>query len=490
VSPDQLKAPVIGWHGGASDESIRGVPGSSTVPTSAKQYARDWMKMGVAVFAELEQSIKTTGKVPAQILSLADSDWDEKAGHNGFKASSNTYGKRDKEQGNYRGVSTGVAAFYARDGVAFEPVGHSPVPMPMPMKSADVGGVTRVYNDTSFLNDGSVFFTANVGDLFVMAGRLGDEKTGELVMWTVKPDERSPIGTVTKDGFTVAGLTLEGQYHLTKYVDGHVIAKKRVSPEELLLLEPKAVALDQSEEANKGRDAWYAALSKAGVSLHNSASLGNVIGDKRTFVVSAASAYGSLPVTPAETKALWASLLKAFPNEAFLTGGTNVTKSLQQKDGSATMVKAPEFVFHEAAKAKNATMVGFVPEQTNATDLAPQLENLFIAGRKGEWDAPLVAAMGVAGEHKGAVIFMGGGNSITRAINEAAKDPATPVVLVVSRDLEAKVKAKMAGADVTTMGASDAAAVDLLARGALPSNFLLVKAGDDLGAMLKRKLSG
>lgn len=77
MSPDQLKAPVIGWHGGASDESIRGVPGSSAVPTSAQQYTRDWMKMGTAVFAELEQSIKTTGKVPAQILSIADSDWDE-----------------------------------------------------------------------------------------------------------------------------------------------------------------------------------------------------------------------------------------------------------------------------------------------------------------------------------------------------------------------------------------------------------------------------
>lgn len=488
VSPERLQAPVIAWHGGASDASIRGVPGASKVPTSAKEYVRDWMKMGTHIFAELEQSLKATGKVPLSILSLADSDWDEKARHNGFKASSNTYGKRDKEHGNYRGVSKGVAAFYAKDGVAFEPVGHSPVPMPLPMKSSDVGGVTRIYNDTSFLSDGSVFFTANVGDLFVMAGRLGDEKTGELVMWTVRPDERSPIGTVTNDGFTVGGLTLEGQYHLTKYVDGHVVANKQVRPEELLKLEPKAISLDESEEANKGRDAWYDALNRAGVALHNSSSLENVIGDKRAFVVSAASAYGSLPVTPSETRALWASLLKAFPDEAFLTGGTNVQKSLQMPDGSATMVKAPEYVFHEDAERRQATMIGFIPEQTNTTNIAPQLGNLFVAGKKGEWDAPLVTAIDVAGSHKGAVIFMGGGNSITRAIEEAAKKPTTPVVLVVSRDLETKVKAKMAGQDVTAMGASDAVAIDMLAHGALPSNFLLVKPGDDLGAMLKRKL--
>ena len=42
-----------------------------------------------------------------------------------------------------------------------------------------------------------------------------------------------------------AGLTLEGQYHLTKYFEGHVIAKKRVTPKELLLLEPKAESLNE-----------------------------------------------------------------------------------------------------------------------------------------------------------------------------------------------------------------------------------------------------
>ena len=200
--------------------------------------------------------------------------------------------------------------------------------------------------------------------------------------------------------------------------------------------------------------------------------------------MSATSAYGRLPGTPAEKKALWATLLKAFPDEAFLTGGTNVTKSLQQQDGSATLVKAPEFVFHEAAKTKNATMVGFVPEQTNATDHAPQLENLLIAGRKGEWEAPLLAAMGVAGDDKGAVIFIAGGNSITRAINEAAEDASTPVVVVASKDLQARVKARKAGAEVITMGAS--AAVDLLARGALPKNSLIVRPGDALGAIVEQ----
>ena len=61
-----------------------------------------------------------------------------------------------------------------------------------------------------------------------MAGRLGDAKTGEIVVWTVKPDEKSPIGLVTNDGFTVRGMTLDGHYALTRYVDGHSIANKNV----------------------------------------------------------------------------------------------------------------------------------------------------------------------------------------------------------------------------------------------------------------------
>jgi hypothetical protein len=490
VTPDRVDAPVISWHGGASKESIRQVPGSDQIPTSAKQYAQDWSVMGKDLFAEMEASIKKTGRVPPQILSLGESDWDARAGQNRFNASSNTYGMRDKEQGNYRGVSEAVASFYAKDGVHFEPVGHSPVPqLPMPMKSAELGGVTRIYNDTSFTSDGSVALSANKGDLFVMAGRLGDEKTGEIVLWTVKPDEKSPIGLVTNDGFTVRGMTLDGHYALTRYVDGHSIANKKVTPQELAELKPTAISLEKSEEANEGRDQWFQDIAKFEYNVMDHHALNDAIGDRTPIVISAASEYGKLPVSPDEQEKMWSSLLSAFGDKAaYLTGGTNVEKSWKDAEGNVSNVKAPEYVFHELAEKAGRNMVGFIPEQTNTGSIAGELKNLFVAGRKGEWDAPLFTSMNVASEKKGAAIFVGGGGTITKAIDEAAKNPKLQVVLFVSRDVDAKAAQVRAGGEVGTMGASDAAAVQLLAKGKLPANFILAKPGDDVGALLAARL--
>lgn len=490
TTPDDVKAPVISWHGGASKESIRAVPFEERLPTSARDYAQQWMKMGKELFAHVEAAYTTTGRIPPEILSLGDSDWDARAGQNSFKESSNTYGMRDKEQGNYRGVSEAVASFYAKDGVYFEPVGHSPVPqLPMPMKSAEVGGVTRIYSDTSFTADGSIAMTANKGDLFVMAGRLGDAKTGEIVVWAVKPDEKSPIGCVTSDGFTVRGMTLDGHYALTRYVDGHSILSKKVTLQELAELEPKAVSLEESEVANEGRDQWFKDVAKFEYQLMDDRALADTIGDRTPIVISAASEYGKLPVSPDETDSMWRSLLSAFGDKAaFLTGGTNVEKSWKDELGDVKSVKAPEFVFHDLAEKVGATMVGFIPEQTNTSTIAGELKNLYVAGRKGEWDAPLFTSMTVASEKSGAAIFVGGGGTITKAIDEAAKNSKLQVVLLVSRDVEAKAAQVRAGEDVGTLGASDSAAVALLAKGDVPKNFILAKPGDDVGALLAARL--
>lgn len=493
VTPDRAQAPVMAWHGGASRESIRQVPLDDQLPSGALDYGERWMKMGADLIAEVERSIRTTGRVPAEILSLGDSDWDARAGQNSFKAFSNTYGMRDKEQGNYRGVSEAVAAFYAKDGVHFEPVGHSPVPqLPLPMKSAELGGVTRIYNDTSFTNDKSTALTANVGDLFVMVGRLGDEKTGEIVVWTVKPDEKSPIGLVTEDGFTVRGITLDGHYALTRYVDGHDIANKKVTPQDLAALKPRAVTLESSEEANEGRDRWFKDLGRFGYETLTSGELNDLLGKKTPIVISAASEYGKLPIAPDDMKKMWAGLLHAFGDDAgFLTGGTNVEKTWRDELGETKTVKAPEYIFHEMAGARGATMIGFVPEQTNTSSLpdAKQMKHLYVAGRKSEWDAPLFSSVDVATSRKGAAVFVGGGGTITRALEEARKKPELQVVLVVSRDVEDKADRMRRGEAVELLGASDRAAVELLAAGDLPKNFLLVKPGDDLGGLLKKRLS-
>jgi hypothetical protein len=211
------QSPALAWHGGMSSTSIRQVPLDDRLPKDAKEYARRWADMGHRLFEQVEESINKTGRVPSELLSLGDSDWDAKAGRNSFKAWSNTYGERDKEDGNYRGQSKDVAEFSKKAGYFFEHVGHSPIgSLPMPYKSDDDGSVTRVYHDTSFSTDGSKAMVASIGDLVVMVGRLGDEKTGELVMWSVKPGERSPIGMVTDDGFTVRGVTLDGKYALER----------------------------------------------------------------------------------------------------------------------------------------------------------------------------------------------------------------------------------------------------------------------------------
>lgn len=478
---------ALAWHGGTSSTSIKQVPLDDRLPADAKDYARRWQDMGNRLFEQVEESIKKTGRVPTELLSLGDSDWDAKAGRNSFKAWSNTYGERDKEDGNYRGVSKEVAEFYQKAGYFFEHVGHSPIgSLPLPLKSDDNAGVTRIYHDTSFSTDGSKAMVASIGDMVVMVGRLGDEKNGELVMWSVKPGEKSPIGMVTDDGFTVRGVTLDGKYSLSRYANGYEIQSKKVTPEELGKLNPKAVALEMSEEGTTDRDAWFKDLEKFDHTVHTPHTLESKVGGRTPIVISGASEYGSLPLDPQQMDKMWRSLFDAFgPDDvAFFTGGTNVEKTYKDEK-----VKAPEFIFHDLLKEKRAagmdhTAVGFIPEQTNTSDIDPTLE-LFVTGKKSVWDAPLRTAMAISGDKKGAAVFIGGGSTITKAIEEAKQNPHLHVFLVASADIVARAK-RPPSADETVFGASDRAALELLRSGKVPANFHIVKPDDNLGAMMKK----
>jgi hypothetical protein len=359
----------------------------------------------------------------------------------------------------------------------------------MPLKSDDNASVTRIYHDTSFSTDGSKAMVASIGDLVVMVGRLGDEKTGELVMWSVRPGEKSPIGMVTDDGFTVRGVTMDGMYSLSRYANGYEIQNKKVSAQELGDLNPKAVALEASEEGTADRDAWFKDLERFGHTIHTPHTLASVVGDRTPIVISGASEYGSLPLDPRQMEKMWSSVFDAFgPGDvAFFTGGTNVTKTHNDEK-----VKAPEFIFHDMLQSRREggvdhTAVGFVPEQTNTSDLDGKL-GLFVTGKKSVWDAPLRTAMAISGEKKGAAVFVGGGGTITQAINEAKKNPNLQVFLIASADVVAKAKLDPA-TEPKMFGASDRAAVELLrSKDGPPKNFHIVTPNQDLGALMKKSM--
>lgn len=465
VDPDKIQGPVLAFHSGGSATSIAGIPGDDRLPVDARDWNTRWLALGEKLFAQLEAALLAGRPVPSMILELGDSDYDTRTQKNGAKNSSNTYGPRHRDHtGNYGAMSSPVAAFYAQSRLYFEMVAHMPQPMPLMLKGEH--GVAKIYNDMSFVEDGSQALVVSQGDLVVMAGRRGDAATGELVFFSARPKDESPLGMVTENGYAVHSLDLEGRYNLMRVANGRQIDWQKVTPEELAALKPQVRSLDEKTEISS--EAWFASLG-ADFTTHTPDTLEAFFGDRTPVWVSGASSFGEIPVSEPELDRLWQTLGSAAGDAlAFITGGTNAVK-----DGS----KAPEYRLHEVAAQHGVPTVGFIPEQTNTSILGTH--DLYITGKKSQWDVPLQAGIAEVSAHGGAAVLVGGGPTITRAITKAAADPAVPLFLVVGADFDARVTS---GAD--GRGASEQSALDLVRAGALPAHFHLVRPGTDLGALV------
>ena len=170
VSPDRIQGPVLAFHSGGSATSIRQVPGDAVLPKDARDWNDRRLQGGSRLFAEVDAALRAGKPVPTEILQLADSDFDNRSQKNSAKSSSVTYGPRHRDKtGNYGAMSREVAEFYLAAGIHFEMVGHMPQPMPMMLKSEV--GPAKVYNDMSFVTDGSQAIMVTQGDLLVRRSR-------------------------------------------------------------------------------------------------------------------------------------------------------------------------------------------------------------------------------------------------------------------------------------------------------------------------------
>jgi hypothetical protein len=465
---------VFAFHSGGSAASIQVVPGDARLPTDARDWNERWRSMGTRLFTEVEKALKAGKPVPTEILALGDSDFDTRAQKNSAKSASVTYGPRHRDKtGNYGAMSAEVAKFYLASGIHYEMVGHMPQPLPMMLKS-DVGPA-KVYNDMSFANDGSQAMVVTQGDLLVMAGRHKDAAGGELVFFSMRPGDKSPLGKLTKDGFAIHSLSLDGRYNLMRVANGRELEWKKVTAEELATLEPRGASLDEKTEITS--ESWFASLGED-FNVHTPDTLTALFDGRTPVWVSGASSFGELPLSPGELDKLFATLPAALGDRvAFVTGGTNVEKTYVDSDGASVTAKAPEYRLHELAADHSIPAVGFVPEQTNTGILGTK--DLFVTGKKSQWGVPLEAGLSMAG----AAVFIGGGGTITKAVAEAVKNPKVPVFLVVGADFADRVKSGAAG-----RGASEQSALDLVRAGGLPAHIRLVKPGDDLGGRMKQAL--
>ena len=408
---------VIAWHGGASKTGIGIVPGDTQAYDNANDWFDGWQKLGTRLWGETAAAMEKGEPPPELLLQVADGNWNPEAlqvGRDGkgvlfTSKHSVVYGARNHKGDNLRGAEKETADFYKQGGVFTEIVAHSPIGhLATP---ANTHGFNRIYTDTSFSYDGSEKIVASMGDLTMMMGKSGD---GHTILWATQPGVDSPFGQVTEDGYLVRGVTLEGNYNLCRYYDGHKIDERYVSPEELAKLNPAPDETGESDVYTNERQVFYHNLKASGKKVLKTEDAEQLLGGRIPIVVSAASKYGKVPASEDAIKLMWDRMLDGLDpaKHVFLTGGTDPVSS---ESGDSP----PETLLHQVAAARGFRVIGFTLEGANTDEVSKDIEHLVIAGHKGRWDEPLRSAIDFAGRYGGSAIFIGGSSTVDKGIAAA-----------------------------------------------------------------------
>ncbi len=436
--PELMGDSHMAFHGGAARENITSIPGEADLPGNLNDVIHGQFALGKRLIAEAESDINNGKQVKSMLLSLGDSKWMASAGINAARAESFIYSERNTEDGNLRGHETEVAQAMQKVGKQTELVGHTPIG-PVPEMRLSPEGTAKVYTDTSMAHDGSQAMLARKGDLTISVGRVGDQETGQVVFFAHKPGADTQFGKITADGFGVVGMTLDGNFLLSKYEPGFKLAQKTVSPQQLKELNPQAQRPDDSHARLSTQQQISAAIENK-MSAWQTPILSfdklDQIREQRTpVVISAASSYGRHPATQDQLAEMAHGLKDAFAgNIMVIDGGTSV----RGKDGE----KAPELLVQEIVfGSEGPPLAGTVePKRVAAMPSVPNLDEvtirpdaMVVAGGAEDWHVPVVEASRYAGQNNGCAVFIGGGGAVAKAIEAARKQPETPVFLVAGR---------------------------------------------------------
>lgn len=473
VTPDQLlDDSQMAVHGGAARENISAVPGEAELPANLNGVLAGTYQLGKRLIAEAEDDLKNGRPVQSMLLSLGDSRWMATAGINAARAESFIYSERNTEDGNSRGHEAEVAKALLDVGKKTELVGHTPIGS-VPEMRLSPEGTAKIFTDSSMDTTGSESIIACKGELTMSVSRVGDARDGKVVFFAHQPGQDTQFGKVTSDGHAVVGMTLDGNYFLSRYEPGgRKLSTKVVTPKELETLNPTARRPVESDKRTAIRQKVSAAIENKMSAWRRPIldfdNLEQIRQNRTALVVSAASSYGKHPARQEDLLAMSFGLKETFGgNIMIIDGGTSVLS----KEGE----KAPELVVQEALFPQGYELQEHGPKRVAAMPSVPNLDNvtlppdaMVVAGEG--WHVPVIEAGRYAASVDGAAVFIGGGGAVAKAIEAAREQKNLRVFLVAGRGEE-------------PMGASDKVAREPN----LPAHFHVIYADElgDLGARLK-----
>ena len=462
--PELMGDTHMAFHGGAARENISAIPGEATLPKDLDAVVSGQYDLGKRLIAEAEEDLKAGRPVKSMLLSLGDSNWMASVGINAARAESFIYSQRNVEDGNYRGHEPEVARAMQQVGKSVEFVGHTPIGS-IPEIRVSPEGTAKIYTDSSMSSDGSQAMMVRKGDLTISVGRVGTKDEGQVVFFAHKPGVDSPLGKITSDGYAVTGLTLDGNYFLSKYAERHKLSQKTVTAEELKTLQPKPQRPEESTARLKTHQQVSAAIENK-MSEWNSPildfeSLDQIRGSRTPLLVSAASSYGRHPATQDQLLAMSQSLQKTFGADLMVIDGGTSVKSNEGEKSPEMIVQDVLFPKGQEYGSDSPRRVAAMPSVANLDDVTHRPDAVVVCGGASEWHLPAIESSRYAGSRGGASVFIGGGGAIAKAIEAARSLTETPVFLVAGRGEE-------------PMGASDKVSRE----SGLPAHFHVIHADE------------
>ncbi|MBS2040315.1 hypothetical protein JST97_35335 [bacterium] len=462
----------MAFHGGAARDNITAIPGEAVLPQNINDVIQGQYDLGRRLIDQCEKDLLAGRPVKSMLLSLGDSNWMASVGINAPRAESVIYSERNVEDGNLRAHEPEVAQAMLKVGKTTELVGHTPIGS-VPEMRVSPEGTAKIYTDNSMAKDGSQAMVARKGPLTISVSRVGDKENGQVVFFAHQPGVDTSFGKITKDGYAVVGMTLNGDYFLSKYGAGFKLDQKVVTPQQLQLMDPQARRPEVSDTRVLVHQQVSAAIqnkmSEWGRPLLTFDTLDQVRGDRTPVLVSAASSYGRHPATQEQLLAMSQSLKDTFGNGIMvIDGGTSV----KSNEGE----KAPELILQETLfpanrdEAHGPKRVAAMPSVLNLDEVTLKPDAMVVEGGLEDWHLPVIKAADYVGASNGAAVFIGGGGAVAKAIEAARNQTQTPVFLVAGRGSE-------------PMGASDRVAREAN----LPSHFHVIYADElhDLGPRIQ-----
>lgn len=476
--PELMGESHMAFHGGAARENITSIPGEADLPKDLNGVIQGQYDLGKRLIAEAEQDILMGRPVKSMLLSLGDSNWMASVGINAARSESVIYSERNTQDGNLQSHELEVAQAMQNVGKQTELVGHTPIGS-IPEMRVSPEGTAKIYTDNSMAKDGSQAMVARKGDLTISMNRVGDKETGQVVFFAHQPGADTKFGKFTSDGFAVVGMTLDGQYFLSKYEPGFKLTQKTVSPEELQHLNPQALRPDESQARLTTHQQVSAAIenkmSQWNRPILTFDTLDQVREERTPLLVSAASSYGRHPASQEQLLAMSQSLKDAFGAGIMVIDGGTSVKSKEGEMSPELIVQQTLFPTTETEDAHGPKRVAAMPSVANLDEVTHKPDAMVVQGGSEDWHVPVIEATKYVGSSGGAALFIGGGGAVAKAIEAARSQTETPVFLVAGRGQE-------------PMGASDKVSREPV----LPAHFHVVYADElkDLGPRIQSVLGG